>query len=94
MKDLSGKCLIEIGGGGCAGCFAAMPDCKAVAEKFGIKFVYLDVEDDAEQVKNFCVDRVPSIILWDEPKILARCAGYQPQEILELWVEAKLGQPQ
>lgn len=90
MKDLSGKCLIEIGGGACAGCLAVMPDCKAVAEKYGLRFVYLDVEDDKEQVKNFNVDRVPSIILWDQSEILARCAGYQPQEILELWVEAKL----
>lgn len=90
MKDLSGKCLIEIGGGGCAGCIAVLPDCRNAAEKFGLKFVYLDVSDDAEQVKIFGVERVPSIILADECRVIARCAGYQPQEILELWLEAKL----
>lgn len=91
MKDLSGKCLIEIGGDSCAGCLAVMPSCKQVAEKFGLRFVKLDTDEDAEQVKTFNVERIPTIILWDEGKILARCAGYQPTEILELWVEAKLG---
>lgn len=91
MKDISGKCLIEIGGDSCVGCLAVMPNCNAVAEKFGLKFVKLDIEEDAAQVKEFNVDRIPTIILWDEGKILARCAGFQPQEILELWVEAKLG---
>lgn len=89
MKDISGKCLIEIGGGGCAGCFAAMPDCKAVAENLGLKFVYLDAEDGRAQV--FGIDRVPTIILAEDGREIARCAGYQPQEILQLWTEAKLG---
>ncbi len=91
VKDLSGKCLIEIGGDSCAGCIAVMPNCLQVAQKFGLRFVKLDVEEDAGQVKSFNVDRIPTIILWDEGKILARCSGFQPQEILELWVEAKLG---
>ncbi|MGN0806186.1 MAG: thioredoxin family protein [Candidatus Coproplasma sp.] len=91
MKQLNGKCLIEIGGDSCAGCLAVMPNCRRVAESFGLNFVKLDVEEDAEQVKNFNIDRIPTVILWDEGKILAQCSGYQPQEILELWVEAKLG---
>ncbi|MGN0813296.1 MAG: thioredoxin family protein [Candidatus Coproplasma sp.] len=90
MKKLQGKCLIEIGGDSCASCLAVMPNCNAVALSFNLNFVKLDVEEDAELVKNFNVDRIPSIILWDEGKILAKCSGYQPQEILELWVEAKL----
>lgn len=90
MKELKGKCLIEIGGDSCASCLAVMPNCKQVADSFNLNFVKLDVEEDADQVKNFDIDRIPSIILWDEGKILAKCSGYQPQEILELWVEAKL----
>ncbi|MGN0804232.1 MAG: thioredoxin domain-containing protein [Candidatus Coproplasma sp.] len=89
MKDLTGKCLIEIGNG-CAGCYEAMYDCKEVADKFGLRFVELDMESDYEQVKAFEVDRVPTIILSNDGKIIARCSGYQPTEILELWVEAKL----
>ncbi|MGN1060313.1 MAG: thioredoxin family protein [Candidatus Coproplasma sp.] len=90
MKDLKGKCLIEIGGDSCASCLAVMPNCRQVADMFGLNFVKLDVEEDEEQVKNFNVERIPTIILWDEGKVLAKCSGYQPQEILELWVEAKL----
>lgn len=91
MKELKGKCLIEIGGDSCASCLAVMPNCRQVADSFNINFVKLDIKEDEEQVRIFDIDRIPCIILWDEGKILAKCYGYQPQEILELWVEAKLG---
>ncbi|MGN0808121.1 MAG: thioredoxin family protein [Candidatus Coproplasma sp.] len=91
LKELKGKCLIEIGGDSCASCLAVMPNCSAVAKNFNLNFLKLDVEEDTELIKNFNIDRIPTIILWDEGKILAQCSGYQPQEILELWVEAKLG---
>lgn len=90
MKDLSGKCLIEICGDACVGCLAVLPNCKQVAQRFGLRFVGLNVEDDEEQVKSFNVERIPTIILWNDGKEIARCHGYQPQEILELWMEAKL----
>lgn len=91
VKELKGRCLIEIGGDSCVGCLAVMPNCKQVAQKFGLQFVKLDVEEDEEQVKTFNIDRIPTIILWCDGKVIAQCHGYQPQEILELWIEAKLG---
>lgn len=90
MKDLTGKCLIEITNG-CAGCYEAMHDCKRVAERFALKFVELDIETDYQQVLQFSPEKLPTIVLWDNGKIIAKCSGYQPEEILELWVEAKLG---
>lgn len=90
MKDLSGKCLIEIGGSSCAGCVAVLPNCRAVAERFNLKFVRLDVDEDAEQLSLFKIDRIPTVILYIDGAVKAQCSGYQPEEILQIWVEAKL----
>lgn len=88
--DLSGKCLIEVSGEGCDACLAVMPNCGEVAEKFGLKFVRISIEDDPEVVERYSVDRIPSIILAKDGVPFAKCSGYQPMEILELWVEAKI----
>lgn len=89
--DVSGKCLIEVSGEACAACLAVLPNCAAVAEKFGLKFVKISVEEHPETVETYRLERLPSIILAEDGKEIAKCSGYQPAEILELWVEAKLG---
>lgn len=89
--DLSGKCLVEVSGDGCDACFAVMPNCGQVAEEFGLKFVKINIQDCPGVVEKFQISKIPSLILADDGKEIARCAGYQPLEILELWVQAKLG---
>ena len=88
--DLSGKCLVEVGGSSCAACVAVMPNCREIAEQFGLKFIKVDIEDNPEIAESFSIDRIPSIILVQDGKEIAKCSGFQPFEILELWVEAKL----
>lgn len=89
-KDLKGLSLIEIGGDSCANCLAVMPRLKELADRLGLEFVKFDVEDDPSIITRFEVDRIPTIILADDGKQFAKCSGYQPQEILEVWLEAKL----
>jgi thioredoxin-like negative regulator of GroEL len=36
------------------------------------------------------VEKVPTILLTDDGEIFARCTGFQPEEILELWLDAKI----
>lgn len=88
--DLSGKCLIEISGEGCDACFAVMPNCAQVAKDFDLKFVKINIQDNPEVVEKFEIRKIPSIVLVEDGKEIAKCAGFQPLEILELWVEAKL----
>ncbi len=88
--DLSGKCLIEVSGEACAACLAVMPNCAEVARSFGLKFVKISVEDNPEVVEEFGLERIPSIIIAEDGREIAKCSGYQPLEILELWVEAKI----
>ena len=89
--DLSGKCLIEISGEGCDACLAVLPNCGQVAKDFDLKFVKISIQDCPEVVKKFEITKIPSIVLVEDGKGIAKCAGYQPLEILQLWVQAKLG---
>ena len=82
--------LIEIGGSSCANCIALMPQLNVLAERFGLDFIKIDIDDRPESIEIYKIDRVPSILICDGEKIIAKCTGYQPQEILELWIEAKL----
>ena len=36
------------------------------------------------------VVKVPTILLVEDGEIFARCAGFQPEEILEIWLDAKI----
>jgi thioredoxin-like negative regulator of GroEL len=36
------------------------------------------------------VEKVPTILLMDDGEIFARCSGFQPEEILEIWLDAKI----
>ena len=89
--DLSGKCLIEISGEGCDACLAVMPCCSEIAKNFNLKFVHIRIEDDPSVVGRYNLERIPTIILAEDGEPFAKCSGYQPPEILELWVQAKLG---
>lgn len=91
-KSLNGLCLIEIGGDSCAGCLAVMSVASALAKQFGLNFVKIDIEEQPELAAGFSIDRIPAIILAEDGKPFAQCSGYQPQEILEYWIEAKLEQ--
>jgi len=43
-----------------------------------------------ELMEEWDVTRVPTILLIDDGEIFARCAGFQPEEILEIWLDAKI----
>lgn len=89
--DLSGKCLLEISGETCDACLAVLPNCASVAEKFGLKFIKIGVEEHPEAIEEYRLERLPSIIITEDGREIAKCSGFQPLEILELWVQAKLG---
>ena len=43
-----------------------------------------------ELMEEWEVVKVPTILLMDDGEIFARCTGFQPEEILELWMDAKI----
>lgn len=82
--------LIEISGDSCAGCHTVIPAVNAAARQNGLSVERIDIESHPEAVQKYGVERIPAIIIADGEKVVARCFGYQPEEILSLWVQAKL----
>ena len=85
--------LLEVSGESCANCFTLLPVVRRLAAARGIPVEHLEVsEQSADRVRALAVDRVPTLIVFRDGKEIARCTGYQPEEILELWLDAKLAQ--
>ena len=85
--------LLEVSGENCANCFTLLPVVRRLAAARGIPVEHLEVnEQTADRVRSLAVDRVPTLIVFRDGREIARCTGYQPEEILELWLDAKLAQ--
>ena len=83
--------LLEVSGESCANCFTLLPVVQKLAAERGIPVRHLEVsEQTATEVEALQIDRVPTLIVFKEGKEIARCTGYQPEEILALWLDAKL----
>ncbi len=87
--NFEGMCMIEFYGDSCASCHAVMPVLSALAPRFGYKFIRVNAEDDGKLAEEYSITRVPTVILADGGREFARFSGYQPPEILEIWLEAK-----
>ena len=91
-EQLQGLCCVEISGESCANCLTLMPILqRLVGERSDIKLVHIEADySTTALMEEWDVTRVPTILLMDDGEIFARCAGFQPEEILELWLDAKI----
>lgn len=88
----AGLCCIELSGEGCAGCISLMPVLHSViSARSDLRLEHVEVdESNRDLVLEWEVDRVPTVLLTDDGVPFAKCHGYIPEEILELWVDAKM----
>lgn len=91
-EQLKGLCCVEISGESCANCLTLMPILKDLCEARGdIKLVHIEADyTTLALMEELDVEKVPTILLMDDGDIFARCAGFQPEEILEVWLDAKI----
>ena len=91
-EELKGLCCVEISGESCANCLTLMPILKDICSARGdVRLVHVEADfSTTELMEEWEVTRVPTILLVDDGEIFARCAGFQPEEILEIWLDAKL----
>ena len=83
--------LLEVSGESCANCLTLLPLVNRLAAARGLEVGHLEVnEANAQRVRSLQVDRVPTLIVFRDGKEVARCTGFQPEEILELWLDAKI----
>lgn len=90
MKREEGLCLIEIYGDGCASCHAMIGEVNAVAQELNLPVRRISAEAYPDAVQKYAIERIPSVVLADGDKVIAKCSGFQPREILLLWAEAKI----
>ena len=93
-EQLKGLCCVEISGESCANCLTLMPILdRLCGERDDVRLVHVEADySTMALMEEWEVDRVPTILLTDDGEIFARCKGFQPEEILEIWLDAKLAE--
>jgi len=83
---------VEISGESCANCLTLMPILKEICDaRKDVKLVHIEADySTTALMEEWEITKVPTILLVEDGEIFARCAGYQPEEILELWIDAKI----
>lgn len=91
-EELKGLCCVEVSGEDCANCLTLMPILKSICDARGdIRLVHVEATyATMPLLEEWEVEKVPTILLMQDGEIFARCSGYQPEEILELWMDAKI----
>jgi len=89
---LKGISVIEVSGESCANCISLMPVLNSImSNRSDAKMYHIEAsEDTVEFMEKFEITTVPTILIMNDDKVYARCRGYQPEEILELWLDAKI----
>ncbi len=90
--DLKGLCCVEVSGESCANCLTLMPILERLCSERGdVKLVHVEADySTLDLMEEWEVEKVPTILLMDDGEIFARCSGFQPEEILEIWLDAKI----
>lgn len=84
--------VIEFSGESCANCYSLLPTLTSIMKNFNDAILqHIEITNETmEVVKKYDIDRVPTIIVFKGEEEVARCRGYQPEEILAIWLEAKI----
>lgn len=92
MDYLKGITVIEVSGESCANCLSLMPILhKLVSSIEGVELHHIEAsEETIGLLEAFKVETVPTILIMDNDVVHAKCRGFQPEEILEIWLDAKI----
>ena len=86
--------VIEFSGESCANCYSLIPILNSIMKNFEDAILeHVEViPENIREVEKYDIDRVPTIIVLKDNVEIARCRGYQPEEILAIWLENKIEQ--
>ena len=90
--ELKGLYVVEISGESCANCLTLMPILKELVDsRNDVRLAHVEADyTTMALMEEWEVEKVPTILLMDDGEIFARCSGFQPEEILEIWLDAKI----
>ncbi len=92
LKELKGVSVIEVSGESCANCLTLMPILhKLISQRNDCVLHHIEAaEDTMDIIEAFDIQAVPTILVMKDDYIVARCRGFQPEEILEIWLDDKI----
>ncbi len=92
-KDyLKGITVIEVSGESCANCISLMNILDSiVSERNDCALHHIEAsEKTVDLLDKFKIMTVPTVLVLYNDFVEASCHGYQPEEILELWLDSKI----
>ncbi len=84
--------LMLVSGNGCASCVSMLDIASNLAKKHNLDFIHHELEDDDKIVEKYGINKVPSVLLTDGDKLIAMVGGFQPYEILDMWIDYKINE--
>ena len=86
--------LIQLNGDVCAGCAQNLPVVRQVlANRDDCDFVEIgELEEIAKIVRRYGLTHLPALVLLGNDEFIGEVHGYQPEEILAVWLDAKIEQ--
>ncbi len=89
---LKGISVVEVSGESCANCITLMPILNNIVSKYeNVNLFHIEIDENSNEfIKEYEIMAVPTIIIFKDQKEYIRCRGYQPEEILELWIDSKI----
>lgn len=89
---LKGISVVEVSGESCANCLTLMPIlARLVGNRNDCTLHHLEVDETTLSIcEEFGVEAVPTILIMKDDKVVSKCRGYQPEEILEIWLDSKI----
>ena len=84
--------VIEFSGESCANCYSLMPILHEIMKAYeDVELSHIEItKEEMDIVTKYEIDRVPTILILKDDVEIGRCRGYQPEEILAIWLEDKI----
>ena len=91
-ENLKGISIVEVSGESCANCLTLMPILeRIVSARPDLKLFHIEAsEETVSLLEKYEIRQVPTIMIMSDDKCYVSCRGFQPEEILELWIDKKV----
>lgn len=89
---LKGISVVEFSGESCANCITLMPILhKLTKDRNDLTLHHVEAGEDTKEIlSRYEIFSVPTIMILNDDKEFVRCRGFQPEEILEIWLDSKV----
>ena len=84
--------VIEFSGESCANCYSLFPILFEIMKSYDdCELIHIELtENNKDIIEKYQIDKVPLILILKDDIEIGRCRGYQPEEILEIWLKTKI----